>query len=74
VLTFRRAKWDGLPGINTQRTSQWPADEPFRDHTLVHLPDDMPAGSYQVLVGLYDGETLAGLGGQAVSAGEMQVR
>jgi hypothetical protein len=34
----------------------------------------MPAGSYQVLVGLYDGETGERLGGQAVSAGEIQVR
>ena len=68
------AQWDGLPGMNTQRTSQWPVGEPFRDHTLVRLPDDMPAGSYQVLVGLYDGETGERLGGQAVSVGELQVR
>ena len=43
------AQWDGLPGMNTQRSSQWPVGEPFRDHTLVRLPDDMPAGSYQVI-------------------------
>lgn len=68
------AQWDGLPGMNTQRTSQWPVGEPFRDHTLVRLPNDMPAGRYQVLVGLYDGESGERVGGQAVFVGEIEVR
>ena len=45
-------------------TSQWPVGEPFRDHALCRCLTEMPPGNYQVLVGLYDGESGERLGGR----------
>ena len=68
------AQWDGLPGLNTARTSQWPAGEPFRDHVFVRIPDDAPPGEYTLLAGLYDGETGARLGDAAIPIATVEIR
>ena len=68
------AQWDGLPGLNTARTSQWPAGEPFRDHVLLTLPADAPAGEYALLAGMYDGETGARLGDASVEIATVKIR
>jgi hypothetical protein len=67
-------QWDGLPCLDTARTSQWAAGEPFRDHVLMTLPEDVPPGDYSVLVGLYDEATGERLGGQAVNITTITVR
>jgi hypothetical protein len=51
------AQWDGLPGLNTARTSQWPVGEIFQDHVLLTIPPATPPGDYTLLVGLYDPAT-----------------
>jgi hypothetical protein len=68
------AQWDGMPGLNTARTSQWPVAEPFRDHVLLTLPPDTPRGDYTVLAGLYDPATGNRLGDRAISLGPLTVR
>lgn len=66
-------QWDGLPGFNTARTSEWPVGDVFRDNLLIKIPDDMPAGEHAVHIGLYDAETGERLGGQAVEIGTVTV-
>lgn len=39
-------------------TSRWTADGYIRDEYSIHLPESMPPGRYQLLVGLYTCETL----------------
>ena len=67
------AQWDGMPCLNTARTSQWAAGEAVRDHVLLRLPDELPAGSYSVLAGLYDPASGERLGGRALEVGTLSV-
>ena len=60
------AQWDGLPGLNSERTSQQQAGEIFDDHILLPLPDDIPPGEYTLLTGLYDPESGERLGDNVV--------
>ncbi len=60
------AQWDGMPGQNTQRTTTWPAGKIFEDHVLISLPDDMPVGEYDILVGFYNPVTGKRLGEHAI--------
>jgi hypothetical protein len=59
-------QWDGLPGLNTARTSLWQAGEPFQDHVMLRIPPGLPAGDYPLLTGLYDPETGVRVGDKAV--------
>ena len=68
------AQWDGLPGLNTARTSEWQVGELFRDHVFVPIPEDAPPGEYSLLVGLYDGETGTRLGDAAVPIATVEIR
>jgi hypothetical protein len=63
-----------LPALNTARTSQWPVGEAVQDHVLLPIPDDMPLGEYQVLVGLYDPSNGERLGDQAIQIATIKVR
>jgi hypothetical protein len=67
-------QWDGLPALNTGRTSQWPAEEAFSDHVFLPIPNDMAKGEYRVLVGLYDGSSGERLGGQAIEIATITIR
>lgn len=67
------AQWDGMPCLNTARTSRWAAGEAVRDHVLLRLPAELPAGSYRVLVGLYDPASGERLGGRALELGSLAV-
>lgn len=67
------AQWDGLPCLNTARTSQWVAGQAVSDHVLMTIPEDLPSGRYSVLVGLYDGASGERLGGQAVEVATITV-
>jgi len=68
------AQWDGFPGMNLVRTTEWTAGETFADHVLVPIPAEMPAGAYQVLLGLYDPATGERVSGEAFKVGEVRVQ
>ncbi|MCB9138617.1 MAG: glycosyltransferase family 39 protein [Caldilineaceae bacterium] len=68
------AQLDGYPAMETGRTSAWTPGEPIDDHILFVVPEDIPAGSYQLLTGLYDGETGERVGDQVIKLGEVRVR
>jgi 4-amino-4-deoxy-L-arabinose transferase-like glycosyltransferase len=68
------AQWDGLPGLNTARTSQWPVGEPFRDHVLLTIPAGAPPGDYSLLVGLYDPASGDRLGDRAIPVTQLTIR
>jgi hypothetical protein len=47
---------DGSPGVVTYPTSAWQPDETIiSEEMALPLPADLPAGTYRVLAGLYDG-------------------
>lgn len=50
------AQHDGLPVEGTIPTSDWAAGEVIADRHLIEFPD-LPAGDYQLMVGLYDTTT-----------------
>jgi hypothetical protein len=61
ILTQR----DGLPGLGARPTSTWEKGEILADRYYVPIGTDVPAGRYQLAVGLYDpqtGERLATFG------------
>jgi hypothetical protein len=68
------AQWDGFPCLNLGRTGQWTVGEPIKDSVLMTIPEERPAGEYQVLVGLYDGATGQRLGDRAIELGGVSVR
>ena len=68
------AQWDGKPGMNLVSAEQWQPDQPFIDHVLVHIPPDLPNGSYQLLVGLYDEKSGERLGNEALDIGRFVMR
>ena len=59
--------------LNTARTSTWAAGNLYDDHILITIPQATPAGSYHVLVGLYDGESGERLGGQSIQIGTIEI-
>jgi hypothetical protein len=67
------AQWDGLPGLNTARTSTWAVGSQFRDHVLLRIPDAAQPGAYSLLVGLYDPATGERLGGRALTVTQVRI-
>jgi hypothetical protein len=67
-------QWDGLPCLNTCRTSQWAVGASVRDHIFLHIPDDMPPGQYSLVAGLYDETTGERLGGQTIQIGAVTIQ
>ncbi len=55
------AQHDGPPGAGFAVTSSWVPGAAVEDRHAVLLPDDLPPGSYRLLVGLYDPATGARL-------------
>jgi len=51
------AQHDGPPVGGEAPTSSWVADQVISDSHTLQLPADLPGGSYQVAVGLYNPET-----------------
>jgi hypothetical protein len=68
------AQWDGYPCFNTSRTSQWPVGEAIRDPVLMRIPEDVPSGTYSLLVGLYDETTGERLGERAIQLATITIR
>lgn len=67
-------QWDGLPGQNTARTSQWSVGETFEDNVLLKLPENIPLGEHAILVGFYDPLTGERLDEQAYEVGSVTVK
>jgi hypothetical protein len=51
------AQRDSQPLDGFRPTSTWRPDQEITDHHGVLLPDTLPPGAYQLVVGMYDGET-----------------
>jgi hypothetical protein len=51
------AQQDTMPGEGELPTSQWAAGPLIDDLHVVPLPPDLPAGEYQVAIGLYNWRT-----------------
>jgi mannosyltransferase len=69
----RIAQSDGQPALWTRPTSSWQPGEVIEDRHGLSLPASLPAGDYQLIVGLYlpesgqrlatgDGKSFASLG------------
>lgn len=67
-------QWDGHPGLNNKRSTEWRIDQPFTDHILLTIPEEMPFGDHTILIGLYDEITGERAGGQAIPIGSITVR
>ncbi len=54
------AQMDRPPLLGLFPTSQWPASTAhgIGDRFFVPLPEDLPAGDYRLIIGLYHSETL----------------
>jgi hypothetical protein len=52
------AQRDSEPASGMRPTGEWPVGEPVTDRHGLWLPADLPDGEYQILLGLYDPETL----------------
>lgn len=76
-LTHRTvAQSDGWPASGLRPTSSWNVGEKVIDAHVLELPRDLQAGTYQVIVGLYDagGRLTLGAGAKEVGIGLVQVR
>jgi hypothetical protein len=51
------AQRDSEPASGSRPTTQWPVGEPISDKHGLWLPADLPAGDYQIVLGLYHAET-----------------
>ena len=67
------AQRDAAPVDWTRPTSGWVEGEVVSDPQPLALPGDLPAGSYRLLVGLYDAETLQRLGSPAGKDGRVDL-
>ena len=45
---------DGQPANGTMPTSTWRRDQVVLDTHVIQMPDDMPSGTYEIRVGVYD--------------------
>ena len=45
--------WDAMPRENTFPTTEWPAGQVIDDRRVIPLPEDIPLGEYQVVLGMY---------------------
>ena len=64
------ASADHQPYLGLAPTSSWPAGAVIQEVTWLHLPPDLPAGAYNIYVGLYHPDTLERLPLQHDSSGE----
>lgn len=55
------AQGDGPPAHGSYPTGLWERGEVISDGHVIHLPQELPSGRYQILVGLYSPDTLARL-------------
>lgn len=73
------AQKDGPAGGSVYPTSKWVKGEVVLEERVVPVPADMPPGEYQILLGVYDLQTLqrlpvvSGAGGDSVRLGTVTV-
>lgn len=68
--------WDHMPGQGKYVTSLWEPGEYIEDQLWVDLPEDVPVGTYQVNMGLYNlqtGERLPVQVGDTLTSGFMLI-
>jgi len=73
------AQHDGWPMGGAKPTSTWAEGEIIADHHSIPIGSDVPSGTYQLLVGMYDAETLQPLtaidmGGNVLDAGRIPLQ
>ena len=68
------AQADGWPASGLRPTSSWKVGEQVIDAHVVELPRDLPVGTYQVIVGLYDARGRLTLSSDAKEVGIGLVR
>ncbi len=61
------AQHDSIPVGGLRPTSSWQSGEIIQDMHVLFIPNDIPAGKYQLNVGLYDSTT-----GQRLAVGDQQ--
>jgi hypothetical protein len=70
------AQHDGWPVNGQKPTSTWARDEIIADHHVIPIGADVPPGSFQLVVGMYDAATLQPLpaaesNGQPIEGGRI---
>jgi hypothetical protein len=70
------AQRDAEPGDNLRPTTSWERGEQIQDNYGIAIPANLPAGSYTLEIGMYDGERRSLIDGQGdhLVLGEVQVR
>jgi 4-amino-4-deoxy-L-arabinose transferase-like glycosyltransferase len=70
------AQRDAEPADNLRPTTTWQPGERIEDNYGIVVPADLPAGSYTLEIGMYDGETRARFNGEGdhMVLGEIQVQ
>jgi hypothetical protein len=69
------AQRDAEPGDTRRPTSTWQPGERIEDNYGILVPEELPAGSYTLEIGMYDGEHRATFSGRgnALVLGQVQV-
>jgi hypothetical protein len=69
------AQRDAEPADNLRPTTSWKVGEQVQDNYGIAIPADLPAGSYTLEIGMYDGARRSHLDGGAdhLILGEVQV-
>jgi len=71
------AQHDGAPATGTRQTTTWEVSEQILDKHLLTMPGETPAGSAQLVVGIYDPATLERLrlpdGSEAIWLAEFSI-
>ncbi len=72
----RWAQHDDVPAAGERPTSVWGVGDVVRDRHGLFLPDDLPAGEYRLLVGLYrpgQGRLPLASGGDSIEVGPLRI-
>jgi hypothetical protein len=69
------AQRDAEPADNLRPTTSWQRGEQIQDNYGIAIPEDLPAGSYTLEIGMYDGDRRSHIDGGAdhLILGEVQV-
>ncbi len=70
------AQRDAEPGDNLRPTTGWTRGEQIEDNYGIAIPADLPAGSYSLEIGMYQGDRRAVVDGKAdhLVLGQVQVQ
>jgi hypothetical protein len=56
------AQHDGWPADGQKATSTWAPNEVITDEHIIPIGEDVPSGTYRLVVGMYDAATLEPVG------------